>query len=83
MHFPSAFHYFSCATCRAAQAIFRGFEFREGFIRNEIIIIVVKFNFTLTKHEHFNVCGSNKYTEKTEGLNQPRLGYFSCSHKFH
>ena len=22
------------------------------------------------------------YTAKTEGLKQPRLGFFSCSHKF-
>ena len=25
----------------------------------------------------------NNCTEKTEGLNQPRLGYLRCSHKFH
>ena len=28
------------------------------------------------------VRGLIRYTAETEGLKQPRLGYFSCNHKF-
>ena len=53
------------------------------FFVGEISVLEVLFLFREPDVERkLDGQSGGPYTAKTEGLKQPRLGYFSCSHKY-